>query len=117
MALSIELQQLPVTIASGTSLSPEVTTGGKTLLGIAMPAAWDAAGITFLVSVDGGVTWLDLYDQTGANVALVAGASQYILLDPTLFSGINDLKVQSGATGAAVNQGADRVLTLVLRAV
>ncbi len=115
MSLVMGIEQKTVVISSGTSLSAEVATGAKTLVGIGMPAAWDTGGITFLVSVDGGVNWLDLYDPAGVNYALVVAAAQYILIDPVVFAGINDIKVQSGTTGSPVTQSADRTLTLILR--
>jgi hypothetical protein len=47
MAVSINIDPIPVTTTSGTSLSPAVALGGRTLVGIGMPAAWDAAALTF----------------------------------------------------------------------
>ena len=38
---------IPVRIASGTSLSDEIFLNNKRIVGIAMPAAWSAAGIAF----------------------------------------------------------------------
>ncbi len=104
-----------VTIASGQSLSPAVNLGGRKLCGIAMPAAWTAAGLTLQGSVD-GTTYLDVYIAAGTAYTITAAASQMIVLDPNLLRAMSYLKVRSGTAGAPVNQGADRALTLLLAA-
>ena len=114
MSLVIGLDQTAVTITSGTSLSAAVALGAKTMVGIAMPAGWDAAVLTFQASVDDGTTWLEM-QSTSAAISYTAAAGQYIAIDPTLWRGINKIKVRSGTSGSAVNQTADRVLTLVTR--
>lgn len=115
MALPIGIETSAATIAGGASLSGEVDLGAKTLVGIAMPAAWDAADLTFQVSVD-GTTWLDV-QSTSAELDYKAAAGQYISVDPSLWRGANMLKVRSGTKAAAVNQTAQRVITLVIRPV
>jgi hypothetical protein len=103
------------TITTGTSLSAAVALGNKQLVGIAMPAAWDTAALTFQVSVDGGTTFIEM-QSTSAVVSYTAAASQYIAVDPAIWRGVNTLKVRSGTSGSAVNQttgGTDRLLTLV----
>jgi len=112
MALPIGLEQITATIASGTSLSPATGLGAKTLVGIAMPAGWDAASLTFQISIDGGTTWLEM---AAFSAGIVASASNFISVDPTYWRGLNNIKVRSGTSGAAVNQTADRVLTLLVR--
>lgn len=102
------------TITTGASLSAAVALGNKQLVGIAMPTTWDAAALTFQVSVD-GTTFLEM-QSTSAVVSYTAAASQYIAVDPTLWRGVNMVKVRSGTSGSAVNQstgGTDRVLTLI----
>jgi hypothetical protein len=103
-----------VLIASGTSLSAAIALGQSTLVGIAMPAGWDAAALTFQVSVDGGTTFLEM-QSASAVISYTAAASQYIAVDPTLWRGVNTIKVRSGTSGVAVNQTADRTLTLVTK--
>lgn len=103
--------QTAVTISNGTSLSPAVALGNKLLVGIAMPAGWDAADLTFQVSIDGS-TWLEL-QTTSAAVDYKAAASQFISIDPNLWRGVNQIKVRSGTSGVPVNQTADRQLTLI----
>ena len=53
MAAQIGLETISVTIANGTSLSAAVNLGSGKLRGIALPAAWTAAVLSFQVSLDG----------------------------------------------------------------
>ena len=115
MALPINLEVITATIASGQSLSEAVPLGAKSLVGLAMPAAWDAASLTFQVSVDGGTTWFELVDMAGSAVAMGVAAGHFVQIDPTKWRGINHIKVRSGTAGAAVNQNADRAIGLVVR--
>lgn len=116
MALGIGLETVDVAIANGASLSAAVPLGAKTLVGVGLPAAWTAAGLTFQVSVDGS-TWLDLYSGTAEVAFTSAAAGRYVAVDPTLWRGVNFIKVRSGTGASAVNQLADRTLTLVLKPV
>lgn len=111
----MSLVQTQVTIANGGSLSAAVPIGDKVPVGIVMPSAWTAAGLTFQVSADGGSTWNNMYDAAGTEVALTVAASRYIPIDPNVWIGINHIKIRSGTSGSPVNQGADRILTLVSR--
>lgn len=109
-----------VTIPSGQSLSNAfdftqfLRTGNYRAAGIQMPDAWTTANLTFFVSVD-GVNYKELYDGQGNEYIVTAAAGRYILLDPSVFSAIRFLKIQSGVTGSVVNQGADRVLAFNLQ--
>lgn len=101
------------TIASGASLSGAVDLFDRIMAGIEMPASWTAAGLSFEVSSD-GVTYRPLTDDAGAEKTLVVAASKAVQF--TLAEGFawRYLKLRSGTSSAAVNQGADRVVTLVL---
>ena len=108
------------TIANAASLSDAVYLHGEVLVGIRMPAVWDAANLTFQVSMD-DVTYLNAYSQAGAeHVVTVAGASLHIWVDPTDFAGYRWIKVRSGTAGTPVVQdtGQDaRLITLVTRGI
>ncbi len=115
-----EIDYITATIASGTALSAEVDIGSKSLVGIFVPAAWTTAGISFQVSVDGGVTWGELNDQTPAAIvvgSITGGTAVYIGIDPTRLRGPVALKVRSGTSATPVNQGSTVNLTLVTRLV
>lgn len=103
-------------IANGASLSGAVDLGRNTLVGIVMPAAWTAANLTFQVSAD-GVTYSDLYDNTGTEKSVTAAAGRFIFTVPADWVGIRFVKVRSGTAAAAINQGAARTLQLITKAV
>lgn len=101
------------TIENGGSLSGAVDLGGRKLVAIVMPSGWDAAGLTFQASPD-GVTYYNLYDGSSERTVNVA-ASYYSALAIGDWVGVRWLKVRSGTAGSAVNQTAERVLTLVVQ--
>lgn len=120
MALS-EFTNVPqtgsATIANATSLSAAVDLNGGILVAIQMPAAWTAAGLTFQGSYD-GTTFYNVYDDAGNELTLTTAAQRYLVFDGDVarnLRGIRHIKVRSGTSGAAVNQGAERVLRLVAR--
>ncbi|MBW7970964.1 hypothetical protein [Bradyrhizobium sp. BR 10289] len=92
-----------VTIASGQSLSGSVDLGRQRAVRVIIPATWTAANLTFQVSYD-NVTFSNLYDSSGNEYTVQAGASRSIILPVADFIGIRYLKVRSGTSGAAVNQ-------------
>lgn len=106
---------IAATIAASGSLSSEVDFGIGTLVGIAMPAAWTAAALTFQVSTDGGITFNEMTTSAGVAVSFTAAAGQYIAVDPTLWRGVNAIRVRSGTSGAPVAQGVQAILTMVTR--
>jgi hypothetical protein len=105
------IARIPVTIALGGSLSPAVKVRGGLLSIIEMPAAWDAANLTFQTSGDGS-TFMNLYDENGTEVTVTADASRRVRLEPSQWASIAEIKVRSGTSGAAVAQSADRTLYL-----
>lgn len=112
--MAIGINPVSVTITNGSALSAPVALGEFVLTGIAMPAGWDAAALTFQVSADGGTTFQEMQSISAA-ISYAVAANQYIAIDPTLWRGINMIKVRSGTSGTPVNQTADRILTLVTR--
>ena len=100
------------TIANAASLSDAVDLQGCRLTGLRFPAAWTAASVTFQVSED-DVTYGDLYNDSGEVTYSTAAASRCISLLAEDFLSWRYVKVRSGTSGAAVNQGADRTLVLV----
>lgn len=100
-------------IASGASLSSEINLSGSRLFAINMPASWTTANLTFQGSDRGGGTYNNIYDENGNELTVTAAASQFIILEPLKFLGLRNLKIRSGTSGLAVNQGADRAITLV----
>ena len=108
----------PAAIAAGQSLSGPVALGALTLVGISMPAVWTAAGLTFQVSPDGGVTWQELFDGAGNEVKVVGAAGQFLMLPalpPYVWRGLNMLQLRSGTAVSPVNQVAQAIVNVVTR--
>lgn len=103
-----------LTITNGTSLSPALDLQGFSLVGLVMPSGWTAANLTMQGSAD-GVTFGDLWDDTAEYTIVSAAASRLLLLDPIKFLPLRALKLRSGTAGTPVNQGADRIITVMLR--
>ena len=108
------------TIENNAAVSDHVNLEGSVLVGIRMPAVWDAANLTFQVSMD-DVTYLDAYSGAGAeHVVTVPGVDTHIWVDPSAFAGYRWLIVRSGTTGTPVDQttGADpRLIELITRGI
>lgn len=113
---SVITNDLSATIASSGSLSGAVDLRGTTLSGYIMPSAWTTADLTFQGSVD-GTNFSALYDSFGNEINHPVAASRFVALNPADFAGIRYLKIRSGTTGTPVNQAAERIITLVTRAV
>lgn len=113
MSRPINYQTVTTNIASGGSLSAAIPVAPLSPIGIVMPAAWDAAPLTFLVSVD-DTTFSAMQSMTG-EVSASAAAGQYIALNPDLFTGVVSFKIRSGTAGSPVTQTADRALTVVTK--
>lgn len=105
---------LTATIANGASLSAAVDLNERTPVALLMPAAWTAADITFQASLDNS-TFYDVYDEAGSEYTLTVAVDQYIILDPVDLAGARYVKVRSGTGAAAQNQGAARIIGLVVR--
>lgn len=108
---------ITVTIASGTALSAEIDLGTAQLAAIYMPAAWDAANISFQAATVSGGTYQDVYNDGGNEVVVVASASRCISVNAAAMSlaPLRYIKIRSGSTGTPVNQTATRTLTLILK--
>ena len=111
-----QLKKINVVITSGTSLSAvaDLSDGGMwEVVGIVMPDTWTAANLTFQSALD--VTYQNVYKEDGTEYTVTAAASRNIGLDPVMFRHAAKLKIRSGTSGSAVNQTADRTVTLLLR--
>ena len=108
---------LETTIANGESLSSLIELGSLTLVGIEIPAGWTAANLTLQTTNESGGTLVDVYDKAGSEYTItVGGASRFIVLDKSDLQGIGRfIKLRSGTSGTPVNQGADRVLKLIVK--
>jgi hypothetical protein len=105
------------TIANGDSLSAAVDLAGGRLAAIVMPADWTTAALSFQGSPD-GVIFSDVFDGSAersiSSSDMAAMVGKLDIMDPTEWGGIEQIKLRSGLTGAAVNQGAERSFTIVI---
>lgn len=106
-----------ILIASGQPLSTVLNLGDKTICGFHMPAAWDAAAMTFQISSDGGATFSEYWDSKVGSGSVTVLAGQYIALDPNMFRGVNCIKFRSGTSGVPVNQTSNRNITVASKRV
>ncbi len=111
-------ETLIATIANGASLSDGICLEGSVLVGIRMCATWDAANLTFQMSMN-DEDYLNAYDSAGnEEVYTVSAASTYISIDPSETAGWRWIKVRSGTSGTPVAQatGEDpRLIELIVR--
>ncbi len=103
------------TIADGASLSDAIDLNGANLCVIQLPSGWDTAGITFQGSVDGGTTFVNVYDATATEYAVSSiSASKSVKVAPTFLDGYTHIKIRSGTAGSPVNQSGAVTLTVGL---
>lgn len=109
---------LTATIANGGSLTDAIDLDNTRLSRIGMPAGWTAANLTFQVSDDGDI-YRNLYDAAGTEVQVTVAESRSVSLHSlyALFQDVRWLKIRSGTSAVAVNQGAERSLKLAVRAI
>lgn len=113
-ALNGQAELRSAVITNSASLSSALDLGTNRLAQIVIPSSWTTANLTFQTSAD-GTTYNDLYNAGGTEISVtVGGASRAIVLAPADFISVRYLKVRSGTSGTPVNQGGQRVLTLVL---
>ena len=107
-----------VMILNGASISGSLNLGdpaldaGYTPSRILLPDAWTAASITFQVSAD-GTNFRDLYDENGNEIIYPAAANRAVIVNEPDMKRHNYLKIRSGTSSTPVNQGADRIITVV----
>ncbi len=83
--------------ASGTE-STSINLNSAALVGLYIPAGWDAADITFKMSHDGS-TWYPGRDAAGTLLTLTGfSAGDYIALPAGAFHGIENIRFVSTAT-------------------
>lgn len=119
-----------VTIESGTAISEAVELAEYNLVGILVPEAWTDASITILGAVNTGVQpggpgtpkvkdQLDYYPVYNVDGEVeftgipTTGGGLIVIPNGTL-TGVQFVKIRSGAVAADVNQAADRTIRLVL---
>ena len=102
------------TIAGAAAVSTGVQINNIDIVGLEMPAGWDAASITLQASRD-GAAWFNVYDQFGTELTLTTAASRYIAIPPSLLAGVGYIRIRSGTSATPVNQTAARTLVWLMR--
>lgn len=104
-----------VTILNGAALSDGVVYKKYSKGVIHMPAGWTAADIGFYVSSEVNGTYLPLYD--GASPVVISGpAADRVFPLPAALAPALFFRLWSNTAGVDTNQGADRVITVELKA-
>ncbi len=113
---------LPITIPAGAALSaPFEIPPNLKLVRIGMPPAWDAAPLTFLISLD-GANYLDLHHAAETpdgmwssypTGILSVAPNSIVLLPPDTGTNLGWLQLRSGLRSKPVNQQANRTFALV----
>lgn len=106
-----------VAIAAGASLSGEVNLEGYELEAVHMPAAWDAANLTFQAAIQKGGVYQNVHDDAGTEIAVTAAAARAIPIGTALkrLNGLHFIRVRSGTSGLPVAQAAAREIVLALK--
>lgn len=109
----ISRNSVPATIAESESLSDVVELLGYDLVAVQLPATWTAASVTFQCSQD-GITFSDVHDDAGTEVALTVAASQWVTVPTEFVRHFGTfIKVRSGTSSVPVAQAAERVIQVI----
>jgi hypothetical protein len=103
-----------VVISSGASLSAAMTLGGWSAIAIQTPATFEPTTLTFQGSIDGGVTFANIYDDAGTEVAWTVAVSRMVA-PATPLIGYDQIKIRGGTSGSPTTVAADRTLTVLIR--
>jgi hypothetical protein len=106
---------LGFTIANGASVSEALRLNGGMVEAIIMPASWTAAGLSFQSSETEAGSYLPLFDALGDEITLTVAAGRTVILPLATVRGVDWLKLVSGTSALAVNQGAARTITVLTR--
>ena len=101
-----------VVIANNTTQTSAISVGGGVVVGIDMPAAFTGTTLTAEHSLDGGVTWRQLYTPAGAAYSITVVAGKYIQVPASDLAGVDTIRFISGSTETPA-----RTLTVVTRPV
>lgn len=109
----IDPQVNTATIANGASLSDSVSVGNGEVVGLIVPT-FTSAALTFQGS-DDDTTFKDVHDSAGAEVSIPANTGDRAYQAPASLKGFAYIKVRSGTSGTPVNQGAQRLIKVIIK--
>lgn len=108
---------ITATIAESASLSGAIDLSAFKYITILMPAAWDAANLTFQACDTATGTFQDVYGDDGTEISVTAAASRAIVVNAKQASllPLSHIKIRSGTTGTPVAQTAARTIKLICK--
>lgn len=92
------IERRTASIAASSTTSTEITLNGALVCGIYIPKGFTGTAISFLASVISGGETFRVADGEGNAYSLTCAAGDYVPLEPSIFAGIDFLKVVSGST-------------------
>ena len=106
-----------LTIPNGTSVSAAMDLNATALVGFFGPAAWTAAALQIQASADGATNWGTITDSAAAAVSSWSAVTALypVSVDMGAMLPFRYIRLLSGTVALPVNQGADRVFTMITR--
>lgn len=110
-------ERVAATIPSGQSMTEVIDLGEQWMNGVRVPASagWTNADLTFMGSMDGGVTYADVWDA-GSEYKIAVGTGRtnatVYMTEPRIFAGFTHIRVRSGTAALPVSQGGARTLQI-----
>lgn len=99
-------------IAQSSTTSAEINLQGTTLCGLFIPSTMDGTSLTFQVANASGGTFYDMRDIYNNLITAQITDGDFVYIDPTLFAGVQFIKIISDAT-----ETAERTIGIAARAV
>lgn len=108
------LSTIAFVILNGASVSGEQDMRPWRVVGIEMPAAWDAAGLSFKSSALTGAE-VPMTDTAGAEITFTVAAAKYVGVPDSngIYRSLSFTKLVSGTNAVPVNQTANRTINLL----
>jgi hypothetical protein len=100
-------------IPDGAALSSVVSTPGRELVALVIPAGWATADITLKGSVDGDIFY-DVHNVAGDEVVIKGAASRYVTVPEFLYGDFIALQFRSGTSALPVSQTGGLALTILM---
>jgi len=116
-AMQREVGSLFATIAASSSTSDTLSLVGGVIVGLIMPAAWTAAGLSFLAWDGLTSSFVPVYDDAGNEVVVTAAAGRAIVNAGALekLASLQEFVIRSGTAATPVNQASSRIITLLVK--
>jgi hypothetical protein len=88
--------------------------GAGVPLAVQMPASFTGTQLTFQTSHD-GITYQNLYDDAGSEIAVTVAASTNVALPASVMAAWRYVKLRSGTAGTPTAEAAERTLKIINR--